>query len=160
MTAALLAAITTLAFPPPAVTNCPFEVSSCLPLAVDSNRLDTVAFELSFDATPSNNVEIAVGRDANGDGKLALLEADVTFGYDCGAWIVKETATGRVTSEPAPTEGRLARTIQFKRGKTYDPNWNMVKLTRRGLLPADGADTLNESVVMESHLRHFCIFIR
>lgn len=160
MTAALLAAITTLAFPPPAVTNCPFEVSSCLPLAVDSNRLDTVAFELSFDATPSNNVEISVGRDANGDGRLALLEADVTFGYDCGSWIVKETATGRVTSEPAPTEGRLVRTIQFKRGKTYDPDWNMLKLTRRGKFPADGADTLNESVVMESHLRHFCIFIR
>ena len=49
---------------------------------------------------------------------------------------------------------------QFKRGKTYDPDWNMLKLTRRGKFPADGADTLNESVVMESHLRHFCIFIR
>lgn len=160
MTTSLLALITTLSFPPPAVTNCPFEMSSYLPLSVNTNRLGTLAFKLSFEATPANNIEIAVGQDANGDGKLALLEADVTFGYDCGEWFTKETETGTILTEPAPTSGFLSRTIQFRNGKTYNPNWNMLKLTRRGVYLTDGTNTWNGTVVMESHPQYFYFFIR
>lgn len=159
-TSLLFAALTALAFPPPAETNCPFEISSYLPLEVDTNRLATATFELSFDATPTNNVEIAVGRDANGDGKLALLEAHITFGYDCGSWFVKNTLTGEIVTEPAPTSGRLTRTITFQNGKTYDPNWNIIKLTRRGKFPTDGTNLLKESASLNLRNRYFYISIR
>ena len=161
MTAALLAAITTLAFPPPAVTNCPFEVSSCLPLAVDSNRLDTVAFELSFDATPSNNVQAAFGVDLDANGVLSPDEEDLVVGWDCGEWFMQNVSNGvRVTSGPVSAD--VAQTLRctlatksdgIRRAFTatvgtndvfgsvsselpnwgYDTRWNLVRLTARGV---------------------------
>ena len=46
------------------------------------------AFTLELDATASNNVEVAFGRDADHDGVLSRAEADLLVGWDCGEWKV------------------------------------------------------------------------
>ena len=73
------------------VTNVPFTV------ALDvSGRF---AFDLSCRATPSNNVEVAFGTDADGDGVLDLGEPDCVIGWDCGAWFVRKGADGACQME-------------------------------------------------------------
>lgn len=42
--------------------------------------------EMDFDATPSNAVEVAWGKDADGDGKLGLDETGFAVAWDCGHW--------------------------------------------------------------------------
>ena len=42
------------------------------------------AFELAFLGTASNNVEIAFGMDADGDGALSVDEIRLSAGWDCG----------------------------------------------------------------------------
>ena len=58
------------------------------------------SFMLELDATPSNNVEVAFGRDADGDGVLSRFEATMRVGWDCGVWEIVDCATGDVFSEP------------------------------------------------------------
>ena len=58
------------------------------------------SFALELDATPSNNVEVAFGRDADGDGVLSRFEATMRVGWDCGVWEIVDCATGDVFSEP------------------------------------------------------------
>ena len=41
-------------------------------------------FLLEFQSPASNNVEVAIGRDADEDGCLSLDETDLAVGYDCG----------------------------------------------------------------------------
>ena len=45
---------------------------------------------LSAVTTPSNNVQIAFGRDANADGTLAPHEIQIVAGFDCGSWFVRD----------------------------------------------------------------------
>lgn len=45
-------------------------------------------FTLDFNATPSNCVEVSFGVDADGDGNLSLDERGMSFGWDCGAWVL------------------------------------------------------------------------
>ena len=50
-------------------------------------------------ASPSNNVEVAFGTDADGDGVLDLWETDCVIGWDCGAWFVRKGADGACQME-------------------------------------------------------------
>ena len=43
---------------------------------------------LDFNASPSNCLTVAFGRDADGDGKLSLREQAVELGWD-GAWFIR-----------------------------------------------------------------------
>ena len=65
------------------------------------------AFSLELDATASNNVEVAFGRDADHDGVLSRVEADLLVGWDCGEWEVVDCATGDVVHERG-AEGRAS----------------------------------------------------
>ena len=71
------------------------EVATNVTVAIlaDKNRL---TLSLTVDCTPSNSVEVAIGRDSDGDGDLAPDEADYVLGYDCGEWFVRrEEGTGK-----------------------------------------------------------------
>ena len=57
------------------------------------------SFALELDATPSNSVEVAFGRDIDGDGALSRFEATMRVGWDCGVWEIVDCATGDVFSE-------------------------------------------------------------
>lgn len=49
---------------------------------------------MSFLASPSNNVQLAFGRDADGDGALSVEETDLTLGWDCGFWVARAVVAG------------------------------------------------------------------
>ncbi len=55
-----------------------------------SRDLQRFRLELAFDATPSNNVQVAFGRDAEPiDEKLAAEETDFIIGWDSGEWFLR-----------------------------------------------------------------------
>jgi len=85
-------------------------------------------FTLAFDATSSNNVQIAFGRDcappdgappdgAPPDGELADEETAFQIGWDCGAWfIASPTNNIRLTASPQaalPSRRTLAFAMDF-----------------------------------------------
>ena len=79
--------------------------NAALPAARADSRV--FAFSLELDATASNNVEVAFGRDADHDGVLSRAEADLLVGWDCGEWKVVDCATGDETIEQG-TGGRVS----------------------------------------------------
>ena len=81
-------------------------------------------FKLAFNATPSNNVEVAFGTDGNTgttgilpveDGELSPEERDLVVGWDCGMWFVENGTTGeRVTAAPAGGCGAHELTVRMR----------------------------------------------
>ena len=62
---------------------------AAIPANVHDN-LRRFRLELTFDATPSNNVQIAFGRDAEPlDGALAAEETAFIIGWDSGEWFLR-----------------------------------------------------------------------
>ena len=120
-------------------------------------------FTLSLEclATPSNNVQVAFGTDANANGVLDLEETELLTGWDCGARFVQQGHdAARLTAPATPTNdmGSLSWNIRLSstgvpRTATFNGNgvplfadvaamhpnwlysrsWNMLRLTGRGL---------------------------
>ena len=115
------------------------EVSTNIAFAVERPAMTRIEFTVALDATPTNNVEVAIGTDANSDGNLAVEEAAYVFGYDCGAWFCRardenkiESSTVNLNLKPQP---RLSHIFILKH-RQLDTAWNMVKVTRRGCVSA------------------------
>ena len=108
------------------------EVSTNFTFAVGAVANRRLVFSLELQASPSNNIEVAIGCDANGDGHLSLDESDLTVGYDCGEWFVRSAAKDAVTYSDVADTGTFRRTYEVLR-RYIDPSWNRVKMTRRGL---------------------------
>ena len=127
-------------------------------VAVSAQGSREYAFELTFSGTASNNVEIAFGADADGDGALSVDEIGFSAGWDCGEWFVMNSATGERAMASAAegahclvgtirlrTGGRV-REIAFRDGEaalfptlqgaarawSFPAGWNMVRLVGRG----------------------------
>ena len=114
----------------PGITSPDAEVCTNLVLDVNAVRLRTLTFSVSFDTCATNEVLIALGADANGDGDLSVDEADIVFGCDCGAWYRADLRTGSASAEGSdPTVE--AGSLVVGRGE-FDPAWNLVKVVRRG----------------------------
>lgn len=142
------------------------EVTACYSLDQAMPGVDGLSFELAFRGTSSNNVEIAFGRDDDGDGTLSFGESDVRVGWDCGLYFVECVPTGeRLEELSVGTNGEM-RTLRWScalrhramRGLTvsnevgpafaavtaappswlYDANWDTLRLTARGLDACDG----------------------
>ena len=64
------------------------EVSTNVVLSVGAARNRRLVFSVELQASPSNNIEVAVGCDADADGRLSLAESALVVGYDCGEWFV------------------------------------------------------------------------
>lgn len=143
----------TAPMPPPspyadteAVTNVSFSAG----LAGDN----VFAFALELDAMPSNNVEVAFGCDANGNGTLDSAEAAFVIGWDCGEWFFRDIAADvagscagscgrrkldwslRLDPSLAPKTLRAyagGAALPFPMTATmYDPSWNVARVTVRG----------------------------
>jgi len=153
MTPCALLAAAALLPSPPAAALPDTEAVTNIPLVVEARRLGTVRFTVSLDASPSNNVEIAVGNDADGDGTLSLEEADFVFGYDCGVWFRADTLTGTITEEEAPTEGRVTRTLELRR-RAYKAEWNLLRLVRRG------TGTPAETILLDRYYPGLILYLR
>ena len=113
------------------------EVSTNIAFAVERPAMTRIEFTVSLDATPTNNVEVAIGTDANGDGSLAVEESAYVFGYDCGTWFARSAGLEGLGSFECLGSleglggGRVEKTFVLKR-RQLDTAWNLVKVTRRG----------------------------
>ena len=81
--------------PPPEFADTESVTNAPLGAALAKARFLRV--ELSLDATPSNNVEIAFGKAGDGGNALAAGEEEFSIGWDCGAWFIA-SPTNRITS--------------------------------------------------------------
>ena len=120
------------------------EVSTNFTFAVGDGSNRRLVFSLELQASPSNNVEVAIGCDADEDGVLSLAESALTVGYDCGEWFVRSAANDSVMHSDTADTGIFRRTYDV-RSRHIDPSWNLVRVTRRGLGISD--ETVSFSLV-------------
>ena len=118
------------------------EVSTNVALAVGAAGNRSLVFWVELQASPSNNVEVAVGCDADADGRLSLAESALVVGYDCGEWFVRSAAKDDAEVIPVSDAGTFRRVYKL-RARRVDPSWNLVKVTRRGF------DVANERIAVE-----------
>ena len=78
--------------PPPQFIDT--EVSATHRLEQPAFGLRGLDFRLDFNGTPSNNVEVAFGRDLDANGSLAPHETDVIVGWECGRYFIERFRTG------------------------------------------------------------------
>lgn len=128
----------------------------------DGGRLRK-AFDLalSLAGTPSNCLQVAFGRDADGNGVLDPSETDTVYGWRAGRYFV-EDARGwrRVLSGPVPVGGECGLRVHVEAYGDYRPRrislecggdaafsglanerpdwllrrgWNLARVTRRGV---------------------------
>ena len=147
------------------------EVSTNVPRALDLPSLKEYRIGLGLVGTPSNNVEVALGHDADGDGKLSLDEAAISLAWDCGEWMVRGEGTGNrevgtgngfsfVTDGP-DTNGFVTAAIDVAVSKhrakpawLYDRTWDLVRVTRRGV------DDPEERVTLRTRTAGTVLFVR
>ena len=129
--------------PLPAPEFADTEVSTNFVFSVGEGQNRSLVFTVELHATPSNNVEVAIGVDADEDGSLSLDETALAVGYDCGEWFVRSTLNDAVTMTGVVDSGVFRRTYRV-RSRRVNPQWNLVKVTRRGV------DASAESVSVES----------
>ena len=60
------------------------EVVTNIALSISLDDISRLRFAVDLQASPSNNVEVAIGHDADDNGHLSLDETSFTIGYDCG----------------------------------------------------------------------------
>ena len=139
------------------------EVSAHHPLEQGPFGLRGLDFRLEFTGTPSNNVEVAFGRDGDADGKLESHETDVVVGWECGRYFIERFRTGERIEEPDVGTNDEERLLAWhytlrKSGKVfkaftatnevgaafaqvstnapawlYSRDWNLMRLTARGV---------------------------
>ena len=125
------------------------EVSTNIAFVVDRSIMTRIEFTVALEATPTNNVEVAIGTDGNGDGNLAVEEAAYVFGYDCGKWFVRDQSKSKVEVEERSSNHHSSTStsnFDFSDASNFDYSshtfilkmrkldtaWNLVKVTRRG----------------------------
>ena len=108
------------------------EVSTNFTFVVGEGYNRRLVFSLEIEASPTNNVEVAIGCDADEVGLLSLDETALMVGYDCGEWFVRSAANDSVMCYDVADSGTFRRTYEV-RSRYIDPSWNLVKVTRRGL---------------------------
>ena len=94
--------------------------------ALPENRLEKLRvfrLEMTFDSTPSNNVQVAFGRDnMPADGKLAAEETDCIIGWDCGEWFLRpQGLRERYAFPPAAAGGTRTLTAELRVNAQGDP---------------------------------------
>ena len=123
------------------------EVSTNVPCALDLPSLKEYRIGLGLVGTPSNNVEVALGHDADGDGVLSLDEAAISLAWDCGEWMARgmsDEGWGMryvpLTTGGPDTNGFVVAEIavavsnhKAKPAWLYDRTWDLVRVTRRGV---------------------------
>ena len=121
-------------------------------------RLDLT---LALSAAASNSVEIAIGRDANTNGILDRVEADLLVGWEGGFWFWRDRRA-HIGQQVARADGVRRLDVRLhldtqRRAKSlaasdadgsvfaanvpatmFDPAWNLMRVTTRGGVPPSG----------------------
>ena len=137
-------------------TNIPF----------GSARTDVKSFEvlMRLAGSASNCVQVAFGRDADGDGDLASEETGLVLGWRAGDWFVEDVPGCRRLRERAAGDapvrvlglrvlmddafvpraasatneaGACFAELSAAPAWLFSADWNLLKATRRGPVPAD-----------------------
>ncbi len=136
------------------------EVSTNVVCKFDMQGSGPFEYQIAFEGTSSNNVEIAFGRDVDDNQILSAFETDFTLGWDRGAWFFctgDEESYFEEETANAPLQKTLACSLFVRDGKLpkdpfistaqkelftnltsnlshllHNPNWNLVRLTARG----------------------------
>ena len=156
------------------------EAATNVPVAFGQQGVRNFCFGLAFAGTASNNVQLAFGRDADADGVLAAAETDLTFAWDCGRWAIRDSegsesfaaaATTNVVKELdwdlslrrrrprclTVTENGAAIFAELAQQPAdwfFDPNWNLVRLTVRGV------DAPEEEARVELKIQGYVLHVR
>jgi len=118
------------------------EASTNLAFSLDLPSLKQYRLAVECVPTPSNNVEVALGGDADGDGLLSFDEVALSLVWDRGAWSVvgRDGETALPVVEGPDTNGVVTATLEVGlRGRKanprwqYDRSWNLVRVTTRGV---------------------------
>ena len=145
-------------------TNVP-----CAQLLSDVREFETA---LDFTGTASNCVQVAFGRDDDGNGDLSKRETGLVVGWRAGDWFIEDVKGGRRFRESSSHGGAETRRLEFRVAAgedgaksasvvcdgaakfvealdgdlqwLYRRDWNMAKVTRRGV------DSPGEIVLVES----------
>ena len=135
--ASLAAAASVAVGPLPAPDYADTEVSTNFAFSAGDGQNRGIVFTVELQAAPSNNVEVAIGVDADNDERLSVDESELCVGYDCGTWFVRSSLDDAVTTTDAADSGVFRRTYRV-RARRVNPLWNLVKVTRRGVdVPAE-----------------------
>ena len=148
---AAFAARTTTVLPLEASGFADMEAVTNIALVVDHSRLDSMRFVVELYGSATNGVEVAVGADSNQDGALSQEEAGVIFGYDCGEWFLRGDDAAEAIC--AADGGRISREFVFRK-RAFSPEWNIVRVTRRGL------GDVAECVSFTEERERFMLFVR
>ena len=129
------------------------EVSTNIPIRVNLERLEWMRFALELSPTATNDVEVLIGHDADTNGVLSVEESRIAFGYDCGNWFVREGEEVRAEMYICSEQMYVRRALAI-RYKDFAPDWDLVKVVRRGLSASD------ESVSLVEERKRFVLFVR
>ena len=77
------------------------EVSTNVPFAFPPVSARHFLLSLELAGTPSNNVQVAFGRDANTNGVLEIEETGISLGWECGRWRVRSGALSAECGVPS-----------------------------------------------------------
>lgn len=142
----------------PPVADADTETVTNLPFAAWERELREFRFDLVFIGSASNNVEMAFGTDADGNGELSEGEIDVIAGWDCGELFIANNASGeRLASAAAEglhdfscvcgirPNGQIGEVVCTDNEKSvfgalsaakpawlHSRDWNALRLTGRG----------------------------
>jgi hypothetical protein len=108
-------------------------------VAINLSNSRTFSWRLEMDASPSNNVLIALGKDTNGDGELTPSEWETTLGWDCGAWFIRYEPTGWMRTI-AVASGHHALDCSLRVNKNDQPSTFTFTENGRNLLELTAAD--------------------
>ena len=129
------------------------EVSTNIPIRVNLERLEWMRFALELSPTATNDIEVLIGHDADTNGVLSVGESCSAFGYDCGQWFVREGEEVRAEMYICSEQMYVRRALAI-RYKDFAPDWDLVKVVRRGLSASD------ESVSLVEERKRFVLFVR
>ena len=102
--------------PEPTFADREVSGDSALPAGRTGGDFRVFRLELVFDASPSNNVQVAFGRDnLPADGLLAAEETDWIVGWDCGEWFIRpQGLRERYAFAPQSAAGRRTLTAEIR----------------------------------------------
>ena len=152
-------------------THADTEMTTNVSCRIDAPSTKELRVEVAVIGTPSNNIESVIGTDKDGDGELSFDEEGITVEWVCGEWFVRgiggeaigggETGTVSFVTYGPDTNGFVTAvlTIPIRRHKAnpgwlYDPTWNVVRVTKRGV------DEPMERVTVATRVAGFQIFVR
>ena len=141
-------AVTVESLPPSGFADT--EVSTNIAFVVDRSEISRIEFTVALAATPTNDVEVAIGTDENADGDLGVEEAAYVFGFDCGKWFMRDQV--KVTTSTSDFD-YSSHTFILKT-KKLEETWDLVKVTRRGF------GSVCELVKVEGRLPGFKLEVR